>query len=114
MHVWDGEQMEATLKQGEQMEGLFIYLLNAYSLVSRTGSPQGFSQIQISHKMNTIQNMHSIYNRKQMEGALKLKVKKQGENKTNQSTNAWKTIVVNLVERQVHRSGTNSRRGERL
>ena len=39
---------------------LFIYLLKAYSPVSRTGSPQGFSQDQILHKLNTIQNMHSI------------------------------------------------------
>ena len=40
---------------------LFIYLLKAYSLVNRTGSPQGFSQVQISHKLNTIQNMHITY-----------------------------------------------------
>ena len=29
--------------------------------VNRTGSPQCFSQFQISHKLNTIQNMHIIY-----------------------------------------------------
>ena len=36
----------------------YYYLLKACSPVSRTGSPQGFSQVQISHKLNTIQNMH--------------------------------------------------------
>ena len=35
-----------------------IYLLKACSPVKRTGSPQGFSTVQISHKLNTIQNMH--------------------------------------------------------
>ena len=37
---------------------LFIYLLMAYGPVNRSGSPQGFSRVQISHKLNTIQNMH--------------------------------------------------------
>ena len=42
---------------------LFIDLLKAYtytsySPVNRTGSPRGFSQGQISHKLNTMQNMH--------------------------------------------------------
>ena len=32
--------------------------------VNRTGSPQCFSQFQISHKLNTIQNMHIIYKHK--------------------------------------------------
>ena len=42
------------------------YLLKAYSPVNRTGSPQGCPQVQISHKLNTIQNMHIliIYKRK--------------------------------------------------
>ena len=31
-----------------------IDLLKAYSPVDRTGAPQGFSQVQISHKLNTI------------------------------------------------------------
>ena len=35
---------------------LFIDLLKAYRPVNRTGSPQGFSQVQISHKLNTIQD----------------------------------------------------------
>ena len=39
----------------------FIYLLKSYSPVNHTGSPQGFSQVQIPHKLNTIQNMHIIY-----------------------------------------------------
>ena len=38
--------------------------LKVYSPVNRTGSPQGFSQIKISHKLNTIQNVHVIYKRK--------------------------------------------------
>ena len=38
-----------------------IYLLMAYSPVNRTGLPQGFSQVQIAHKLNTIQNTHYIY-----------------------------------------------------
>ena len=37
---------------------IIYYLLTAYSPVSRTGSPQVFSQVQILHKLNTIQNMH--------------------------------------------------------
>ena len=38
--------------------GISIYLLKAHNPVNRTGSPQGFSQVQSSHKLNTIQNMH--------------------------------------------------------
>ena len=38
---------------------LFIEGLYCYSPVNRTGSLQGFSQVQISHKLNTIQNMHT-------------------------------------------------------
>ena len=35
------------------------YLLKArVSPVNRTGSPQGFSPVQISHKLNIIQTMH--------------------------------------------------------
>ena len=34
---------------------LFVFLLKQ---VNRTGSPQGFLQVQIYHKLNTIQNMH--------------------------------------------------------
>ena len=39
---------------------LFIYLfIKAYSPVNRTGSPQGFSQVQILHKLNKKAiNMH--------------------------------------------------------
>ena len=36
---------------------LIIYLLRAYSPVNHTGS----SQVQISHKLNTMQNMHITY-----------------------------------------------------
>ena len=37
-----------------KLKGLLYY----YSPVNHTGSPQGFSQFQVSHKMNTIENMH--------------------------------------------------------
>ena len=36
------------------IEGLIL----SYSPINRTGSPQGFSQVQISYKLNTLQNMH--------------------------------------------------------
>ena len=39
-------------------------LILFYSPANRTGSPQGFSQVQISHKLNTIQNIHIIINYK--------------------------------------------------
>ena len=39
---------------------LFIEL-KAYRPVNCTGTPQGVSQVQISHKLNTIQSMHIIY-----------------------------------------------------
>ena len=39
---------------------VLIYLLKAYSPVNHTGSPQGFSQVQILRKLNTMQNMHII------------------------------------------------------
>ena len=32
--------------------------------VNFSGSPQGFLQVRISHKLNAIQNMHIIYKRK--------------------------------------------------
>ena len=41
-----------------------IYLLKAYSPVHRTGSPQGFSKVQVSQKLNTIQNMHITFKRR--------------------------------------------------
>ena len=37
-----------------------IYLLKAYSPVNRTWSPEGFSQVQISHKLNRMQK-HAYY-----------------------------------------------------
>ena len=37
---------------------LFIYLIIEGLYVNRSGSPQGFSQVHISHKLKTIQNMH--------------------------------------------------------
>ena len=43
---------------------LFIYLLNTYSPVNRTGSPQGFSQVHIKHKLNTITIQNIIKNKK--------------------------------------------------
>ena len=36
-----------------------LFIEGLYSPVNRTWSPQGFSQVQMSHKLNTIQNMHS-------------------------------------------------------
>ena len=41
-----------------QLIDWLIDLLEAYSPVNRTGSPQGFSLNRISHKLNTIQNIH--------------------------------------------------------
>ena len=38
----------------------FIYLLKSYSLINRTGSPQGFSLNGILQKLNTIQKMHIL------------------------------------------------------
>ena len=38
-------------------DDLFIYLLKAYSPINRTQSPQGFSQAQISHKLNTTRTL---------------------------------------------------------
>ena len=40
---------------------LFIYLF-IYLLTAQGRSPQGFSQVQISHKSRTIQNMHICIN----------------------------------------------------
>ena len=51
-------QRESFTWAGLWQTELLIYLLKAYNPVNRTGSPQGFSQVQISHKLNTIQNMH--------------------------------------------------------
>ena len=50
-------QLNCTIRAGN----LLIYLLKAYSPVNHTGSPQGFSQVQIKHKLNTTQNMDTIY-----------------------------------------------------
>ena len=36
----------------------YYYLLKTYSPINSTRSPQDFSQVQISHKLNTMQNMH--------------------------------------------------------
>ena len=54
----DGNGLVMKFVQGGQ--SVFIDLLKAYSYspVNRTGSPQGLSQVQISHKLNTIQIMH--------------------------------------------------------
>ena len=47
---------------------LSIYLTLIYLFIEglySTGSPQGFSQVQISHKLNVIQNMHiTVHKRK--------------------------------------------------
>ena len=45
-------------------EVLLIYLLKDFGPVNRIGLPQGFSQVQLSHKLNTVQNMHIIKKKK--------------------------------------------------
>ena len=45
-------------KTREQL--LLLFVEGLYSLVNRTGSPQGFSLNQILQKLNTIQHMHSL------------------------------------------------------
>ena len=44
-------------------DSIFIYLFiegYTYNPINHTGSPQGLSQVQISHKLNIIQNKHII------------------------------------------------------
>ena len=50
------------IQVGRQGKWKCIYLSMAYSPVNHTGSPQGFSQVPISHKLNTLQNMHITIN----------------------------------------------------
>ena len=51
------EKVTTIQQTNQQTNNYYDYLLKAFCPVNRTGSPEGFSQNQILHELNIIQNV---------------------------------------------------------
>ena len=55
-----GSKVTGCRRLMKQLDTIYDHLLKAHSPVNRSGSPQGFSQVQILQNLNTIQNIHIL------------------------------------------------------